>query len=93
MLGKLAGLAQSAKDMAVDAVASVDMTTVKGALSTTVGAVKDRASDVVDGVGGRLTHPADAYDRALDDFWATVTHDDNGTLNRLWKLKDENPYR
>lgn len=90
MLGKLAGLAQSAKDKAVDAVSSVDLASVKGALASTV----DAAKDVAGSVGGRMgTHPADAYDRALDDFWATVKHDDNGTLHRLWKLKDENPYR
>lgn len=89
MLGKLAGLAQSAKDMAVDAVSSVDLTSVKGALSTTVGAVKDRASDVVDGVGDRLTHPADAYDRALADAATLLALGDDV----LDDLRKNNPYR
>lgn len=89
MLGKLAGLAQSAKDMAVDAVSSVDLTSVKGAISTTVGAVKDRAGEVVEEVGDRLTHPADAYDQALGDVARRIEIDPEVVSS----LRRNNPYR
>jgi hypothetical protein len=89
MLGKLAGMAQAAKDRVVDAVSEVDLSSVKGALSSTVGAVTDKARDLADGVGDRMTHPADAYDLAISDAARLVGID--GDL--LADLRKANPYR
>ena len=99
MLGRLAELAQSAKAKAVDAVSSVDLTSVKGALASTVDTVKSTASNMADGVGERMTHPADAYDKALDDVQSRVSGMslEMGRMPNLdvviKRIKDENPYR
>lgn len=89
MLGKLAGMAQAAKDRVVDAVTDVDLSSVKGAIASTVDTVKDKARDLADGVGDRMTHPADAYDQALGDVARRV-----GIAGDLLKeLRAANPFR
>lgn len=91
MLGKLAGMAKAAKDSVVDAVSDVDLGSVKGALASTVETVKAKATDLADGVGDRMTHPADAYDRALSDVARRIGHAAN--LSLIEAMRAENPYR
>ena len=93
MLGKLAGMAQAAKDRVVDAVSEVDLSSVKGAVASTVGAVKDKAYELADGVGERMTHPADAYDQALADVRRSVDMGDAMNDGALDALKKANPFR
>lgn len=86
MFGKLAGLAQAARD----AVSDVKLEGVKGAVLSTVEAVKDRVGDAADGVGNRLVHPAEAYDRALADVKPFLGPAADDILDELTL---QNPYR
>jgi Lhr-like helicase len=89
MFSKLTKVATDARRTITDAVSDVDLTSVKGKISS----IQDAAGDAVSSGLERITHPADAYDRALDDLLSHAQRKSTTLHEALDELRAGNPYR